>query len=607
MEREKVGYWIGAVRASVVGVRDMNYRPDIDGLRAFAVLPVVLCHAGIPAFAGGFIGVDVFFVISGYLITRLILADMQAGTFSIGRFYERRARRLLPALIVVILFCWPVARYLMWPDYFQNFAQSVVATLFFANNVLLSITTGYWDLDSQFKPLLHTWSLGVEEQFYILYPLILAVVWRAGRRFLLPAIIALGLASLIYAEIGWRSAPAASYYLLWGRAWELMAGCGAALLVMRQRRIDGFLAALGLIMVLLAVFFFDETTPAPSLYFLLPVVGTVFVLQFCRPGTLAYSLLSVRPLVGVGLISYSLYLWHQPLFAFTRIALPTPPGIAVMLLISLLAVVLGWFSWRFIETPFRSSGRVSLRGLVAAGVVSCVSLIGVGLYVHVKKGFPENVFPNIEAGGDVYIGYNERIRALGAVGEGEGSRAILIVGDSSARDFANILLESGLVGPEEIAYFPYTDLLRLTPADHRHVVELAAGASVIFYSAKVVVLEDVENYLRLFEGAGDASWYIVGPKNFGYNLNPFGRVPLDQRAAARVDVIPEVIDSNMSLSARYAPNYVDLLAGLGAQDGRAPVFDADGNPLSPDRIHLTRYGARYLAGSLPLSQYLPQE
>ena len=387
----------------------ITYRSDIDGLRAIAVLAVIFSHAGFATFSGGFVGVDIFFVISGYLITKILLKQMSDGTYTLGSFYERRARRLLPALILMILVTYPLAWVLMLPDFLQNFGQSVVATLLFSNNLLLAKTSGYWDLESNFKPLLHTWSLGVEEQFYIVFPLLLAATWRFKRHWQLACITLIGTASIIAAEHGWRNSPAVSFYLPTTRAWELMVGCAAAYLQPSHNQLDNALSGLGLLALLSAIFLYDVSTPSPSIYMLLPVIGTVLVLLFGRSGTVAFRLLSARPMVGTGLISYSVYLWHQPVMALTRVASVDPPSKWIMGALCLVSIFLGWMSWRFVEVPFRSREQVSLRSFAALSVLISTALIASGLYLHVAKGLPKRIFPNIETGGDVFFSFHKKI------------------------------------------------------------------------------------------------------------------------------------------------------------------------------------------------------
>lgn len=212
----------------------MNYRPEVDGLRAVAVTSVLLFHAGFETFSGGFVGVDIFFVISGYLITSIILGELQKGTFSLIHFYERRFRRILPALYVVILFTIVVGWFTLLPDEYKNLGQSVVATTLYTNNMLLGLTSGYWDLASQFKPLLHTWSLGVEEQYYAVVPLLLLCVWRRK------GLLGIGLLFLIVLSLGFACyfvhlSPSWAFYLLPTRFWELALGAACAYLFFLKR------------------------------------------------------------------------------------------------------------------------------------------------------------------------------------------------------------------------------------------------------------------------------------------------------------------------------------------------------------------------------------
>jgi peptidoglycan/LPS O-acetylase OafA/YrhL len=360
----------------------MQYRREIDGLRAIAVMPVILFHAGFSVFSGGYVGVDVFFVISGYLITSLILADIETGTFSIARFYERRARRILPALTVVMLACIPFAWAWMMPGQFKGFSNSLIAVTFFASNILFWRESGYFDTASEEKPLLHTWSLAVEEQYYLLFPILMILIWRFGRRPAFHVVMGLALISLLLSEWGWRNSPSANFYLAPSRAWELFAGSLCAFVQSSRgqwRSETG--AAAGLGAILLAVFLYDDHTPFPSAYALAPVLGTALVVLFAAPGTWVARLLSLRPMVAVGLISYSAYLWHQPLFAFARIRSPETPAPLLMLGLAALTLILAWISWRFVEQPFR--GRAPLlatrRAVFAASAAVTVSVLALGI------------------------------------------------------------------------------------------------------------------------------------------------------------------------------------------------------------------------------------
>lgn len=361
----------------------MKYRSEIDGLRAIAVVPVILFHAGFEIFSGGFIGVDVFFVISGYLITNIIMSEMNEGKFSLLNFYERRARRILPALLFVVLCCIPAAWFLLMPSDMKDFAQSVVAVATFSANILFWRESGYFATAAELKPLLHTWSLAVEEQFYILFPLFLMAAWRFGKRAVLWSLIVSFVVSLAVAHWGAYNYPWPTFYLLPTRAWELIIGSFAAFYLQRNslstpQWLNNVLSAFGLSAVLYSVFVFNHATPFPSLYALIPTVGTVLIILFAQQGTWIHALLSVKGVVGVGLISYSLYLWHQPMFVFWRHYSVSGTTLAQMLLLSVLCFPLAVATYRFVETPFRIKivgskgikfGSLALFGTGALGLL----------------------------------------------------------------------------------------------------------------------------------------------------------------------------------------------------------------------------------------------
>jgi peptidoglycan/LPS O-acetylase OafA/YrhL len=352
-----------------------GYRREIDGLRAVAVLPVILFHAGLGAFAGGYLGVDVFFVISGYLITGILARELREGRFSLARFYERRARRILPALAFVLLACVPVALAWLSPPALRDLAASFLATALSVSNFVFWQELDYFGPAAEHLPLLHTWSLGIEEQFYILFPLALAALWRGPRRQTV-AILAVALV-LSLAAAGWaaRAHPSAGFFLLPFRAWELLVGALAALVARPSP--SGPLALAGLLAVVGAM----AAVPLALLPGVVPIVlactGTALVLLHAAPGALAWRILAARPLVGVGLISYSAYLWHQPLLAFARIRFgEISPATALAL--GAAAILLAWPTWAFVERPFRRpSGAGPRRPLVAATwTITGLSLLG---------------------------------------------------------------------------------------------------------------------------------------------------------------------------------------------------------------------------------------
>jgi peptidoglycan/LPS O-acetylase OafA/YrhL len=380
----------------------MKYRPEIDGLRAIAVIPVILFHAGFDHLSGGFLGVDVFFVISGYLITTIILAEKEEGMFSLLTFYERRARRILPALFFVMLVSLPFAWLWLLPSDFKSFSQSLVSVSFFSSNIIFWLESGYFDAAAEMKPLLHTWSLAVEEQYYILFPLFLMAVWTLRKRWIFGAIIILGLVSLLLAQWAAHYAPNFNFYMLPTRAWELMAGALVAFyllygrnnneLVEKNRLLSELLGGLGLGLILLSLIFYNESMSLPSLYTVVPVFGVVLVILFSTKATVIGKLLGFQPLVGVGLISYSLYLWHQPILVFSKHRSIESQNISEILLLLFTTFVLAYLSWKFIEKPFRNKKKIDRNKIFAFSVLGSLFFIIIGSLGHFKNGFDERQF-----------------------------------------------------------------------------------------------------------------------------------------------------------------------------------------------------------------------
>ena len=377
----------------------LSYRPDVDGLRAIAVLGVVLFHAFPKWLPGGFAGVDVFFVISGYLITALIIQDFGRGDFSIRNFYARRIRRIFPALLAILIVVWGLGYLLLMPGELRALGQSLVHSAYFSNNFLLYGQAGYFDTDAELKPLLHLWSLAVEEQFYIVWPWLL---WLAIR--LRPAgkWIPLGLAlcSLIACISATPEHPMATFFLPHYRGWELLTGAIVALHGRRIRQIlagrsivvTNWLGLLGLGLILGAYLFINGTQPYPGWRALFPVLGAALIILGEPTSWFSRCGLAARPAVAIGLISYPLYLWHWPLFSFARI-LYGEPSVAMLLGLILAALLLAWATYRFLEKPVRRSGSVLMQTswLPVAGLVILVAIGGLGDWTRSAKGFPGRV------------------------------------------------------------------------------------------------------------------------------------------------------------------------------------------------------------------------
>jgi len=392
----------------------MKYRREIDGLRALAVIPVIFFHAGFSLFSGGFVGVDIFFVISGYLITSILINEIISGDFSIITFYERRARRILPALFLVMLVSVPFAWFWLIPADMLDFAQSYSAISVFSSNLLFWKESGYFDVATELKPMLHTWSLAVEEQFYVILPLLLIVLWRFGLKTCVTVLTVFAVASLLLAHWASSNAPSAAFYLLPFRWWELAFGSLTAFFMYRSTgsglglNFRQLLCYLGVVLIAISLFSFDKHTPFPSFYTLLPVVGTCLIILFCTSDTHIGKVLGSRLLVAIGLVSYSAYLWHQPVFALLKQRFDGELNAFHALSLVLLTFTLAYISWRFVERPFRNKQRIGRAAIFSMALLGSALIMLFGVAGHLTNGYSaryDNVldgkitsFPRIDNG-----------------------------------------------------------------------------------------------------------------------------------------------------------------------------------------------------------------
>jgi peptidoglycan/LPS O-acetylase OafA/YrhL len=432
-----------------------SYRREIDGLRFIAVVSVILYHAGLPVVPGGYLGVDIFFVISGFLITSILLRDLSEQDFSVVRFYERRFRRILPALFLITTLSAIPAAFLLLPSQLTDFGYSLIATATFVSNLLFAGQVDYFTNATDLKPLVHTWSLSVEEQFYIFFPPLLFVLYRFGRTRILAILTAIALASLVAAQLDSIWFPDQNFFLTHGRIWELAVGSIAAVVQFyRPQQPRSSAALLGLLFAVVPIFAYGTEIGSPTLFTAVPVVGTALVLLYGQSETTVGRLLSFGPFVLIGLISYSAYLWHQPIFAYARIYFHDEAPAPLMAALVALTFGLSYLTWRFVETPPRHirTGLLTRRWVFAWAALSIAITVGLGL-VFTTQAVPSQVqtsdlmidpVTEWEASKALYIG-NPTYRGDLASFRYPERTNVLIFGDSHSVGTLNMLkmLENG--------------------------------------------------------------------------------------------------------------------------------------------------------------------
>ncbi len=428
------------------------YRPDIDGLRGIAVFCVVVFHAGLPGFSGGFVGVDIFFVISGYLICSIIQREIEEQRFSYAVFYARRARRILPALFAMLLTCYVIATLVLTGSELKDFSKSAVANLAAVSNIYFWNSANYFATASELKPLMMTWSLSVEEQFYVVFPPLLLLVrrlrWHTGA-----ALAALTVASLLASVIMTASAPSSAFFLLPSRAWEMSVGAllayyhadAARRNVALSNRTQQLLAAAGLLGLAYAIISFDHETRFPGIAAAVPVCATALLIA-SPASAINRLLLSNKALVFVGLVSYSWYLWHWPLLSFTRVVADHAISLSMALTLVSISFALAVLSWRFVEQPFRNAGPDIRRTLLRYGSATG-AMLTFGLLLVVGRGWTQRLpsdFVTIERSGQVVYDpclapYGASRPNLSPACVSAGERTIALIGDSHAAALAPAL------------------------------------------------------------------------------------------------------------------------------------------------------------------------
>lgn len=618
----------------------VKYRADIDGLRALAVLAVVFFHAGFPYVEGGYVGVDIFFVISGYLITRIIAGEIAEGRFSLARFYERRIRRIFPALFTVLAATWCVSLYLLTPLDFKEFSASVIAAGLSVSNIYFWQTMDYFAGPADSKPLLHTWSLGVEEQFYILFPFVLLAAFRWFRHYVLWVVVLGGVASFALSALLSERLGSAAFYLLPFRGWELMIGSVLALTppekLPQSRWLREAMAVGGLGMIAFAVLSFSEDTVFPGSAAAVPALGAGLLIA--SRGARVNMLLAWRPLVGIGLISYSLYLWHWPIMVYTKYYALSALDMWDSTAMVAASIAFAYASWRWVEQPFRHSGtasrmRVLYAGIAAMALASLIAASGI-----LTQGFPqryplevrdyaqrytvENYYTLYDRGGcflDTNSGqqvedYN--IATCADYSNDESNRIrVLIYGDSYAAH-----LYSGLQGQNGLAVKQFTATscrpIKTNIPRCEEVRRYFLGTVLPASNADVIVIS--ANWINYYDKLGKAEFQ----KRLQQSVNDLRaegkRLVLVGQSPKFVSRIPHTLmvhglqgQSEVKLRIINMQNMNDAVKAVAAATNSA-YFDPlnyacdadmctavkDGAPLHWDAGHMTAEGSRFYAEPL---------
>lgn len=583
-------------------MKQNTYRSDIDGIRALAVISVILFHLGL--LPNGYLGVDIFFVISGYLITGIIYNEVISNEFSLTKFYERRIRRIIPLVLFSSFAALFLGIFFMLPDDLENLSQSVFASNFSSNNILMLITSSdYWAVKNDYKPLMHTWSLGVEEQFYLFYPLIFYFFKGRKSKYIPLLLIVLTFISLLLFLKS--NNPSHKFYLIQYRFFELSIGGVFSIVFTKNLYFDNLFKKFNKILLLLIASLFVilifNINITNNLKVLLVVIITAIILVMganrSYDNIVYTSLFSNKVFCFIGKISFSLYMWHQIVFAFGRYIffeeITLINGFILMLIVSFLSVL----TYYYIENIFRNRKLINKTQLIYIVGLSFVILTCTSFYIYslggVIKKFPElgitkpvekrNFFNKND---NINIQYNEKIRDLDKQFNEESKINILIIGDSFGRDFANILLESKFKSKIELSYFDYDSKNIQNDLNER----IRKADFVFFATNKDFSKQRYYFFKNSYPSFDDKRVLIVGIKDFGKSNGIFYNRTTNSKRTSMKKGVKEI---NNKLQLEWGNQYINLIKFVSDSDGNVLVFTPDNKFISQDTLHLTKFGAIY--------------
>jgi len=580
----------------------LKHRLEIDGLRTLAILPVLFYHAHFDFLSGGFLGVDIFFVISGYLITSLIYQEIKEKRFSLIHFYERRVRRIIPVLYLVLFIFSLIFYFTMLPWDYENFGAELVSTIFFGNNIFHYLTSGnYWGVETEFKSFIHTWSLGIEEQFYFIFSLLALALLNKNKLIIFIFLILIVLTSLILSLTNYKTNEMSVFYLLHFRAWELIVGSIIALAPNRINitRIKNELITFISLLFIFAGFYFARNTSLNPTAAIFVVTGTALLIFFTKNRCFLQSLLKSKIFVTIGLISYSAYLWHQPLFVLFRLNKVNEPLPYEYIPIILGTLVLSYFSWRYFENFFRFSSYLNRKKRYFIFFISTFILATIGLSIFLKSGLPER-FQDLNINNKVKnanVEFNmSALKYKDILFDRNYKKNLLIIGDSFARDFIN----SGTVN----GYFSSYNLSNINNISFCNYTKNIIDTNIqdIITNANYLLFVSSDNgrncydFKKIEKMFLKKQVYFIGIKDFGWstlaNLNKSGSMKSEFKVKIKSDI--QNIHNDLNKKFSKSNNYVNLLKYYMDEKNMVRVFNDDGKLLSFDTKHLTREGALFL-------------
>jgi peptidoglycan/LPS O-acetylase OafA/YrhL len=624
------------------------YREEIDGLRSIAVIPVIFYHAGLTTyFSGGYIGVDIFFVISGYLITSVIENECVEGTFSLINFYERRCRRILPILFFILFLSSLFAYYYMLPGQLKEFGETIISIICLCSNIYFWWKDdGYFSRLTELNPLVHTWSLAVEEQFYFVFPL-LCFLFMKKKKYLIIVLICFAVMSFILCQWGgnlelissgefqmFSQHRYATFYLPIGRIWELLIGAFIAFnhssIKKFSRVVNELFSFVGLGLIIISVVYFDnrKIPPFPNSYTLIPTCGAALIILFGDKNTLVGYVLSIRPLRWIGLISYSAYLWHQPLLAFLRLRSYETPEMIMLVVVFPLSVL----SYFFIEQPFRNKKHFSRKHIFCMSGLAFIITSILGLYL-IQTGNNRSLILN--KGGDSYLSDLKKygdwqyvVRDFDALASKSKTfsnqtkrfnKKLVLIGDSFAQDFYNMIIEGKHLPKYEIrVYFVYSRCqIYIGNEDRKQFIEAkhhqtCTNANDIKYALPLIRQADVimlaSNWyewsserlpmtLKLLNLTKQQQVFVIGVKHFGtvspnLYVNKSAEFRIKQYQYPKIEIVKINNLLEKSIDKSIFVNTMKMICNGFNQT--CPLFTPDGKLISHDGAHLTKHGAHFV-------------